>query len=57
MLEVCMTNENVEPGSQTAPVDTGTSSLISTNVAGTKVKIDPAALKNLVETVRTKLQS
>jgi hypothetical protein len=55
-----MANENAKLGSQNASEntgETGTSSLISTQVAGTKVKIDPGALKHLVETLRTKLQS
>jgi hypothetical protein len=60
VLEADMANENVKLGSQNASGNnsgTDTSSLISTQVAGTKVKIDPGALKHLVETLRTKLQS
>lgn len=60
VLEANMANENVKLGSQSASANTGgtgTSSLVSTHVAGTKVKIDPVALKHLVETLRTKLQS
>jgi hypothetical protein len=57
MLEAIMANENVKPDSQSPPENTGTSSLISTHVAGTKVKIDPGALKHLIEALRIKLQS
>jgi hypothetical protein len=55
-----MANENVKLGSQSASAKTGgtdTSPLVSTHVAGTKVQIDPGALKHLVETLRTRLQS
>jgi hypothetical protein len=55
-----MANENIKPGSQSAsgnPNGAGTSSLVSTHIAGTKVKIDPGALRHLVETLRRKLQS
>jgi len=57
MLEANMANENVKPGSRNASANTGSSALISTHVAGAKVKIDPAALKHLIETVRIRLQS
>jgi hypothetical protein len=60
MLEANMANENVKLSSQSASGNTsgtGTSSLVSTHIAGTKVKIDPGALRHLVETLRRKLQS
>jgi hypothetical protein len=60
MLEAIMANENIKLGSQSASGntgETGTSPLVSTHIAGTKVQIDHAALRHLVETLRRKLKS
>jgi hypothetical protein len=55
VFEVNMRNEDISLGSESAPKDTVT--LISTYIAGTKVNINPGALKQLVETLRIRLQS
>jgi hypothetical protein len=59
VYEVNMRNEDIKLGFQSAPKDTpkDTVTLISTYIAGEKVKINPGALKQLVETLRIRLQS
>ena len=55
-----MANDKVKIDSQNVSENTSaadTSPLVSTHIAGTKVKIDPAALRHLVETLRRKLKS
>jgi hypothetical protein len=52
---------NVSLGPQSAPANTekigAAPSTIATHVAGHKVRIDPTALRHLIDTLRAKLRS